>query len=141
MKVLQFFKADPEDFDVVFVANATAGIKLVMDAFRSKSGGFVYGYHMDSHTSIVGVRENALSSRCLDDEDVESYLTGSAALVQGKSAALSLFAYPAQSNLDGRRFPLSWSRRARESNTSNGSTTYTLLDASAFVSTRSKSVV
>ena len=131
LKVLQFFKADPEDFDVVFVANATAGIKLVMEAFRGKSGGFAYGYHKDAHTSVVGVRENAVASRCLDDEDVESWLSGSESLVVGNTTSLNLFSYPAQSNLDGCRLPLSWSGRVREVT----STTYTLLDASAFVST------
>ena len=142
LKVLRFFKADPEDFDVVFVANATAGIKLVMEAFRAHgggsnsgvatSGGFNYGYHNDSHTSLVGVRENAVSSRCLDDEAVEQWLSGSASLVvEDSGSALNLFAYPAQSNLNGRRLPLSWFRRARET----GTTTYTLLDAAALVST------
>lgn len=135
LKVLQFFKADPEDFDIVFVANATAGIKLVMDAFGSKSGGFRYGYHMEAHTSIVGVREKAVSSRCLDDEDIESWLSGSRPLAAEANPTLNLFAYPAQSNLDGRRLPLSWSRRIRDVVTSDESTTYTLLDASAFVST------
>jgi molybdenum cofactor sulfurtransferase len=135
LKVLQFFQADPEDFDVVFVANATAGIKLVMDAFASNSGGFSYGYHMEAHTSIVGVRENAVSSRCLDDEDIESWLSGSKPLFGDATPTLSLFAYPAQSNLDGRRLPLSWSSRARGSDVSDKSTTYTLLDASAYVST------
>jgi molybdenum cofactor sulfurtransferase len=135
LKVLQFFKADPEDFDVVFVANATAGIKLVMDAFGGKSGGFVYGYHRDAHTSVVGVRENAVASRCLDDENVESWLSGSEALVEEEARSLTLFAYPAQSNLDGRRLPLSWSRRVREARNSNALGTYTLVDASAFVST------
>ena len=135
LKVLQFFKADPEDFDLVFVANATAGVKLVMDALCNKSGGFAYGYHRESHTSIVGVRENAVASRCLDDEDIESYLSGSGFLVEENAAASVLFAYPAQSNLDGRRFPLSWSSKVREIHPSVGSTAYTLLDASAFVST------
>jgi len=39
-RILQLFKADPEGFDVGFVANATACIKLVMDAFRDQEGGF-----------------------------------------------------------------------------------------------------
>ena len=134
LKVLQFFNADPEDFDVVFVANATAGVKLVMDAFRSNSGGFTYGYHRDSHTSVVGVRENAVSSRCLDDGDIESFLAGSRPLFEVE-VGLNLFAYPAQSNLDGRRLPMSWSNAIREIQHSGGSRFYTLLDASAFVST------
>ncbi|KAH6845368.1 pyridoxal phosphate-dependent transferase [Chaetomium sp. MPI-CAGE-AT-0009] len=75
---LAFFGADPAHFDLVFVANATAGIKLVGDAFRDLGGlvvggagggagggkgggggggGFWYGYHAEAHTSLVGVRE------------------------------------------------------------------------------------
>ncbi|KAH9221516.1 molybdenum cofactor sulfurase [Leptodontidium sp. 2 PMI_412] len=134
LKVLQFFNADPSAFDIVFTANATAGIKLVMEAFRDSKGGFNYGYHQDAHTSLVGVRENARASRCLDDEDVEHWLSASESLVEENSeSAVNLFAYPAQSNLDGRRLPLSWIPRAR--NSSAVSQTYTLLDVSAFVST------
>ncbi|TEY50429.1 hypothetical protein BOTCAL_0276g00100 [Botryotinia calthae] len=136
LNVLQFFNADPEDFDVVFVANATAGIKLVMDAFRCQEDGFLYGYHQDSHTSLVGVREDAVSSRCLDDDAVECWLSGSEALVRNEhDSEIGLFAYPAQSNLDGRRLPLSWPERARNLSYETQATTYTLLDASALVST------
>ncbi|KUJ22341.1 molybdenum cofactor sulfurase [Mollisia scopiformis] len=135
LKVLRCFNADPEEFDIIFVANATAGIKLVMECFRELEGGYNYGYHKDSHTSLVGVRESASSSRCLDDEDVEQWLSGASGLVgEGASSDISLFAYPAQSNMDGRRLPLSWSERVRANN-SNGRVSYTLLDASAFVST------
>jgi len=134
LKVLQFFKANPALFDIVFTANATAGIKLVMDAFRDHKGGYSYGYHQDAHTSLVGVRESAIASRCLDDEDVEQWLSSGAFLVEdGLKSGANLFAYPAQSNMDGRRLPLSWIPRARSSSVI--SPTYTLLDASAFVST------
>ncbi|KAF7937719.1 uncharacterized protein EAE97_007515 [Botrytis byssoidea] len=136
LNVLRFFNADPEDFDVVFVANATAGIKLVMDAFRGQEDGFLYGYHQDSHTSLVGVREDAMSSRCLDDDAVECWLSGSEPLVRKvDDSEIGLFAYPAQSNLDGRRLPLSWPERVRNLNYETQATTYTLLDASALVST------
>jgi molybdenum cofactor sulfurtransferase len=136
LKALWFFNADPDEFDLVFVANATAGIKLVMDALRECGGGFKYGYHRDAHTSLVGVRENAISSRCLFDTDVEHWLSGMECLVDEEtSSKINLFAYPAQSNMDGRRLPLSWASRARITNISSSSTTYTLLDASAFVST------
>lgn len=134
--VLRFFNADPADFDVVFVANATAGIKLVMDAFRSQPDGFLFGYHQDAHTSLVGAREEAISSRCLDDEAVGRWLSGSEHLVSKKHASeIGLFAYPAQSNLDGRRLPLSWLEKIRDLSSQTQSTTYTLLDASALVST------
>ncbi|KAM3086528.1 hypothetical protein ACMFMF_000476 [Clarireedia jacksonii] len=136
LSVLRFFKADPEHFDVVFVANATAGVKLVMDAFRGPPKGFAYGYHQDSHTSLVGVRESATSSRCLDSESVERWLSGAEDLVTDNPGSdVKLFAFPAQSNLDGRRLPQSWLERVRKLAHETSSTTYTLLDASALVST------
>ncbi|SPQ18230.1 3dbc00f9-fe5c-4635-b5dc-305979b4254a [Thermothielavioides terrestris] len=39
LRVLRFFNADPAEFDLVFVANATAGIKLVADALRASPDG------------------------------------------------------------------------------------------------------
>ncbi|RFU25275.1 hypothetical protein B7463_g11059, partial [Scytalidium lignicola] len=136
LRILEFFKADPNAFDVVFVANATAGIKLVMEAFRAQDRGFVYAYHQDAHTSLVGVRESAEDSRCLDDNDVERWLSGTDTMMKKElDLKLQLFAYPAQSNLTGRRLPLSWIERLRNVASDNQSKTYTLLDASSLVST------
>jgi molybdenum cofactor sulfurtransferase len=128
--LLKWFNAGPESFDLIFTANATAAIKLVMEAFRAQSGGFWYGYHIDSHTSLVGVRECAKSHRCLEsDKAVEQWLS------YPKDTALDalpkLFAYPAQSNMDGKRLPLWWSRSIR----GNQRNAYTLLDAAAYAST------
>jgi molybdenum cofactor sulfurtransferase len=135
LQALRFFNADPDEFDLIFVANATAGIKLVMEALRECDGGFKYGYHRDAHTSLIGVRENAASSRCLVDLDVENWLSGKESLVDEEAGSkINLFAYPAQSNMDGRRLPLSWASRVPKGNNSTPKT-YTLLDASAFVST------
>jgi selenocysteine lyase/cysteine desulfurase len=63
---LRFCNADTKNFDLVFVTNATAGIKLVGEIFRDyavsratgkvKALGFWYGYHCDADTSVVGVR-------------------------------------------------------------------------------------
>src|SRR5580700_7776250 len=128
LQVLRFFNADPEDFDVVFVANATSGIKLVMDAFHGCADGFIYGYHKDSHTSIVGVREAANASRCLTDDDVEKWLSGSQPFIGGAHRySNGLFAYPAQSNMNGRRLPLSWPGRLRGNHRTADQNIYTLL--------------
>ncbi|KFX98400.1 hypothetical protein O988_04366 [Pseudogymnoascus sp. VKM F-3808] len=135
IKVLEFFNADPVDFDVVFVANATAGIKLVMDAFRSRADGFTYGYHSDSHTSLVGVRETAADSFCVGSSDIEAMISGSLPFFNGGGDnRLGLFAYPAQSNMNGRRLPLRWADQMRTASEGT-SKIYTLLDAAALVST------
>lgn len=142
--MLQFFKTDPDHFDLIFVANATAAIKLVMDGMRGfEDEPFWYGYHADSHTSLVGVRELASAgSRCFtSDQDVETWLcqceTESLSYShQTKSmTTIGLFAYPAQSNMNGRRLPLRWPGQIRASQLARHQYVFSLLDAAAFVST------
>ncbi|KAF2842960.1 molybdenum cofactor sulfurase protein-like protein [Patellaria atrata CBS 101060] len=131
LRLLSLFNADPETFDVVFVANATAGIKLVADGFRDHGTGFWYGYHRDAHTSLVGVRELAQKHRCFGtDADVESWLEKPEEL-----DIAALFAYPAQSNMTGYRLPLDWCRRIRALSQESPRRIFTLLDAAALVST------
>ncbi|KAK5132553.1 hypothetical protein LTR08_008870 [Meristemomyces frigidus] len=132
IELLRFFRADPEHFDLVFTANATAAIKLVMEAFREQETGFWYGYHADAHTSLVGVRESAKGHSCFEsDEEVDRWIAKGAAGYDRDD--LRLFAYPAQSNMNGRRLPLEWCQRLRHIN--SHCRTYTLLDAAAYAST------
>ena len=127
LQLLRFFDANPDDFDLVFVANATAGIKLVADALREHESGFWYGYHRDAHTSIVGVRELAQEDHCFkEDKEVEDWIEQGR---QDTQTRLGLFAYPAQSNMNGRRLPLNWCGRMRNKGI------LTLLDAAALLST------
>ncbi|KAL1614002.1 hypothetical protein SLS54_010072 [Diplodia seriata] len=136
LRLLQMFHADPEDFDVVFVANATAGVKLVLEAFRDQPGGFSYVYHRECHTSLVGVRELASQHRCFSsDAEVDQWLEHKAQQHNPPGAPVELFAYPAQSNMNGRRLPLDWCGRARVPQNRVGQATFSLLDAAAFVST------
>ncbi|KAF2752794.1 PLP-dependent transferase [Pseudovirgaria hyperparasitica] len=134
-ELLSLFNADPGDFDIVFVANATAGIKLVTEAFRGCPLGFRYIYHRDCHTSLVGVRECAIESRCLEsDTETESWLVQQQEL-SSLPCRNTLFAYPGQSNMNGRRLPLRWSEEARYRSEPGQPRTYSLLDAAALVST------
>ena len=134
-EVLKMFNADPKHFDIVFTANATASIKLVAEGFSGNEEGFDYYYHLNSHTSLVGVRELATNHQCLmSRESVNSWLAGP---IRGSNACNgerpTLFAYPAQSNMNGERLPLDWPGRLRIS--SHHPRTYTLLDAAALVTT------
>lgn len=129
LRVLQWFNADPAEFDVVFVANATAGIKLVVEGLRAVPGGFDYLYHQASHTSLVGVREEAKSSTCFEDIEVSELFE------KPRDSGCTLVAYPGQSNMDGRRLPLSWSDHFRRRWPASSGKLYTLVDAAALVST------
>ncbi|KAK0618321.1 pyridoxal phosphate-dependent transferase [Bombardia bombarda] len=146
LKALRFLGADPRHFDLVFVANATAAIKLVADSFRdlaeqTRSGSFWYGYHRDAHTSIIGVRELANGEhKCFEsDEEVDAWLDDpldpSLDLNRRDQSGLGLFGYPGQSNLTGRRLPVSWTRRLRASKRGLLRNTYSLFDAAALAMT------
>ncbi|KAI1083611.1 PLP-dependent transferase [Whalleya microplaca] len=141
-KTLNFLGASPKEFDLVFVANATAAIKLVADSFRdlsekTRDRRFWYGYHKDAHTSIVGVRELTYGqSHCFaNDQEVERWLHSPETSFVNRyhPGGLGLFAYPGQSNMSGRRLPLSWPGILRESGYLQN--TYTLLDAAALAMT------
>ena len=143
-QALAFFKADPEHFDLIFVANATAAITLVMDCISDYSqpqGGFWYGYHRDAHTSLVGIREVAVQgSRCFeDDRSVNDWLLHEEDSMSAKpelgAEAIRLFAFPGQSNMSGRRLPLDWPQRIRSSASHAKGEIYSLFDAAALVAT------
>ncbi|RYP82016.1 hypothetical protein DL770_005699 [Monosporascus sp. CRB-9-2] len=145
LKTLKFLGANPDSFDLIFVANATAGIKLVGECFRdlaekTREQKFWYGYHKDAHTSIVGVRELTRGNHhCFEtDQEVEGWLRRPEASRADRYHAsagcgLGLFAYPGQSNMTGRRLPLSWAGSMRRSRYLQN--TYTLLDAAALAMT------
>ncbi|ENH60769.1 Molybdenum cofactor sulfurase [Fusarium oxysporum f. sp. cubense race 1] len=137
MNLLTFFGADPTEYDVVFVANATAGVKLVVEAIRNQPEGFLYAYHQGCHTSLVGAREEAVYSTSVDDGDVQSWLEGQFPFrnMTDNSSATTLFAYPAQSHMDGKRYPLTWAKNLRKLYRKPQHRFLTLLDASSFAAT------
>ena len=94
-------------------------------------GGFRYFYHIDCHNSVIGVRETTDDNHyCFrDDAEVEQWLAGTSS--QNEGSKLGLFAYPGQSNMTGRRLPLSWPGMLRRSNHVSHQDTYSLLDAAA----------
>ena len=124
---------------MVFVANATAGVKLVAEAFRDNDEGFWYGYHKDSHTSLVGIRELALrGQRCFwSDDEVDMWISDLNVNNSEQDRILRLFAYPGQSNMSGRRPVNPWPHQSRHRNDGESSYLYTLFDAAALATTAS----
>ena len=135
LEVLEFFNASPDQFEVVFTANATAAVKLVVDAFRDTEGGFWYGYHADSHTSLVGARE--LASRGYrafgTDQEVNQWLGDN--IQSSVDTGLSLFSYPGQSNMTGQRRGIEWCKQMRQKSKGSFLQCYSLYDAAGLVST------
>lgn len=137
LEVLRFFKADPDHFDVVFVANATAAMKLVADSLRDREDGSWYGYHQESHTSLVGVRELASKgSRCFSsDVEIENWLEDQALPTTCAEDSLCLLGYPGQSNMTGKQWLLDWCKRVNYMRQGQEKHVYTLFDAAALAST------
>lgn len=137
MNLLSFFGADPTEYDLVFVANATAGVKLVVDAMRCQSHAWFYAYHQACHTSLVGAREEATHSLCLNNDAVQSWIAGIDPFADAPHPAppMTLFSYSAQSHMDGEKYPLTWCRDVNITRHTSQPRLFTLLDASSFCAT------
>ena len=133
--ILVWLGASPDEYVVIFTANASAALKLVGEAFPFQPGSR-YLLSADDHNSVNGIREFArrrgatvtylplgVPELRLDDAEVR------AELARPRPAAPSLFAYPAQSNYSGVQHPLAWIGAAREHGWR------VLLDAAAFLPT------
>jgi molybdenum cofactor sulfurtransferase len=131
-RVLAFFNADPDAYEVVFTLNASGALKLVGEAYPWQPGGR-FLLTADNHNSVNGLREFATAHGAevvyvpLDDDlrfrDLEAHLEGAE---PGKH---NLFAFPAQSNFSGVKHPLETVEAAADRGW------HVLLDAAAFVPT------
>ena len=131
-KVLAFFNADPEQWEVVFTLNASGALKLVAEAYPWEPGVQLL-LTADNHNSVNGIREYAAARGTevryvplgadLRVADLEAHLTCA------DCKQPNLFAFPAQSNFSGVKHPLEWIEVAREKGY------HVLLDAAAFVPT------
>ena len=131
-RVLEFFNADPGEYEAIFTLNASGALKLVGEAypFGPRSS---FRLAADNHNSVNGIREFAMArgadvryvhlGKDLRIADIESELAGVDRSVP------NLFAYPAQSNFSGVKHPLEWIETAR------GLGYDVLLDAAAYVPT------
>lgn len=134
-RVLRYFNASPEEYEVVFTANASHALKLVGESYPFAPGDeFLLTF--DNHNSVNGIREfdRAHGARTtyipvsppemrVDEESLDRFLD------RARPDGNNLFAYPAQSNFSGVQHPLTWIERAHERRWD------VLLDAAAFVPT------
>jgi selenocysteine lyase/cysteine desulfurase len=133
--VLDYFRASPDEYAVVFTANASAALKLVGEAYPFAPGGR-YMLTFDNHNSVNGIREFARARGAATTylPVLPPDLRVDAAALDGALAATpaganNLFAYPAQSNFSGVQHPLAWVARAQEAGWD------VLLDCAAFAPT------
>ena len=145
--ILSFFNTTSEKYQIIFTSNATNALKLVAENFQfdtkasegnpsvSSSNWFVY--LQDNHTSVVGIRANALSKGAkirpvTYEESLEKKLNvdltnctycseANHFCIPGEDTISpetnydakfekcnNLFAFPALSNFSGHKYPLEW---------------------------------
>ena len=133
--VLRYFNANPDDYLVVFTANASGALKLLGESYPFAPGG-KYLLTFDNHNSVNGIREFARRGGAavqyapvlppdlrIDAARLEANLD------QIAPNSNSLFAFPAQSNFSGVQHDLTWIERAQAKGWD------VLLDAAAFAPT------
>ncbi|MBN1922633.1 MAG: aminotransferase class V-fold PLP-dependent enzyme [Anaerolineae bacterium] len=110
--VLEFFNADPDEYEAIFTLNASGALKLVGEAYPFVPKGH-YALLFDNHNSVNGIREFARAKGAqvtyipVDAPDLRinpAHLERALAL--GTPGIPKLFAYPAQSNYSGVQHPL-----------------------------------
>lgn len=133
--VLEYFNADPAEYDVIFTANASAALKLVGESFPFREGSHFLALG-DNHNSINGIRIYARKSGAdvsyvhtvLPDLRIPSNIL-TAALHKIDRTVPNLFAFPGQSNFTGVKHDLQWIIEAQAQGWR------VLLDGAAFVPT------
>lgn len=134
-RVLGFFRADPEEYALVFTANASHALKLVGESYPFGPGD-LFLLTFDNHNSVNGIREfdrlrGAVTTYVpmvppelrVEESVLDRHLDAAS------HGGHNLFAYPAQSNFSGVQHPLEWIEKAQ------GRGFDVLLDAAAFVPT------
>jgi selenocysteine lyase/cysteine desulfurase len=134
-RALEFFRADPAEYVVVFTANASHALKLVGESYPFADGD-LFLLTFDNHNSVNGIREfdrlhgarTVYVPMAPPEMRVDETLLDRQ-LALARAGGHNLFAYPAQSNFSGVQHPLDWVARAQAHGFD------VLLDAAAFVPT------
>ncbi|QXJ26234.1 aminotransferase class V-fold PLP-dependent enzyme [Actinomadura graeca] len=126
--ILRFFNASPDDYAVIFTANATGACRLVGEAYPFHRGTRLV-LTGDNHNSANGIREfaKARGARVVQLPVRRPDLrVGEAEVRAAVGRRRGLFVFPAQSNFTGVQHPLEWVGLAQRHGYD------VLLDAAAF---------
>ena len=133
-RVLDFFRAQPDEYEVIFTPNATGALKLIAESYPFQPGSR-YLLTTDNHNSVNGIRQFARQRGATVEyapiSGIDLRIDAPALLdhLANPAPGPKLFAYPAQSNFSGVRHSLDWIDEARQRGWD------VVLDAAAFVPT------
>ncbi len=135
-RILNHFNTNLSQYDIIFTSGCTGALKLLAESFpwspceslpqgkcskvhylpearrdELNTTGSIFCYLEDNHTSVVGMRETAAASGATLVSTTHTSIvtnTDHSQDIDNKSNINHLFAYPAQSNFCGRKYPLNW---------------------------------
>ena len=141
--VLSYFNADPSKYMVIFTSGTTGALKIVGENFPwSHESQFLYT--RANHNSVLGIREYAMdkgaSFECTDEnilrESAAERLRGDLQRTEGTDTTNHLFAFPAECNFSGKKYPLDLINLFHNGTLGDKKGKYwVLLDAAAYVPT------
>jgi molybdenum cofactor sulfurtransferase len=133
--VHRYFNADPDEYVVIFTANASASLKLLGESYPFEHDG-QYLLAFDNHNSVNGIREYVQQHKAITHYvpiTLPDLRIDTRALTELLSNAIpngnNLFAFPAQSNFSGVQHDMAWIKQAQALGWD------VLLDCAAFVPT------
>lgn len=133
--ILEFFNGSPDEYAVIFTANASHALKLVGESYPFEPGDQLL-LTFDNHNSVNGIREFDRAHGAhttyipLTPPDMRVHNSALRShLDLAHPGGNDLFAYPAQSNFSGVQHPLEWIAQAQSKGWD------VLLDAAAYVPT------
>eukprot|EP00890_Picochlorum_soloecismus_P005965 jgi/Picsp_1/636/NSC_00632-R1_molybdenum cofactor sulfurase len=150
-KIMEFFNASPEEYQVVFSRSATGALQMLGESFPWSEGGS-FAYLVSNHNSVLGIRSYAESKGAkigaFTEEEFEEWIENPADEKwkntvfdtnrnNGSSDSkktYSLLAYPKKDNFNGVLYPSRWIREAHKKSTEQHQW-MVLLDAAAYVPT------
>jgi selenocysteine lyase/cysteine desulfurase len=147
-RILEFFRASPDEYEVIFTPNATGALRLVGESFPFIRGSrFLLTF--DNHNSVNGIRQFARARGAsvtyvplnpadlrVSEEALARHFEAVTSVRRRRFwrrrsgfAARNLFAFPAQSNFSGVQHPMAWIGQAQAAGYD------VVLDAAAFAPT------
>ncbi|KAL0269311.1 UNVERIFIED_CONTAM: hypothetical protein PYX00_007094 [Menopon gallinae] len=168
-RILRHFHTSSAKYNLIFTSGATAAIRLLLENFDWEGDNepeedeffdtvssiyephnhrSAYVYTQSNHTSIIGGREIAaergIDFFCLGYDESFSLFSGEVRRQNKTYSGNSLFAYPAQCNYSGRKYPLEWIEKVQNGvidsygmprKRDRNSRWYVLLDAATYCAT------
>lgn len=153
--ILRHFNVTADEYTVIFTSGATGALKLIAESFPwTNASKFVY--LRQNHNSVLGIREVAMDQGAqflaipeseMSDDKCNHFFGGAPCaagttrrtvlLTDFPDTTYNLFAFPAEDNYAGVKYPLDWIRMFHEKSRGEEGTGkwLVLLDAAAFVPT------